>query len=579
MWNDLKAAVAAVIKTNGNQEITGALLQSTLNSIIDQVGANASYKGVAIPSTSPGVPDGIVFYLAQTDGTYSNFGGLVLSQEICFIKWNGSAWVKETIGALRSSDYNKNVVVMNKLNFNKITKTLEYGNIYASIKFAPYYATIQGGSIVMGSYSAATFYIIYIDGLSQTVSSTPVVSITGFPSYIRKDNHFILGYIAFDKLYRVVPVKNAIDWSPLNNMVAHGEFSYDANTDTFTYPTISLVAPSYKTLIPAGSKTLDSSNTSSLRMLKAKFNEDQTISDIKAVLYNNITPDENEFVLAVAFAKNAPVEVRGKIIPMIPDHTFAKVKALQEYSENIQDELTLLDAYIKSDVEEEHTVGTTATSIDGLIAQSYTDYFWVLNTELPDGELKKINVLSDGDPGIYNFYLLAPGEDFTVKVKIPVTLPDNAGVPSVISLIAGTDFDAGIMVQRGWKLARLKRFGVSSSYYLDNTNQPTNSAYLKVISTEPEVNSIISEGSYFAWKPEFSCTILAKSVNKRLEYLESNFIDTSSLQDEVNEHEGRISVLENMGIPADSHNVATYGAVGDGVTDDKLAIQAAINAN
>ncbi len=73
-WNDLKAAVAAVIKTNGTQSITGALLQSTLNSIVDQVGANATFKGVATPSTVPGTPDGPEFYLAVEKGVYSNFG-------------------------------------------------------------------------------------------------------------------------------------------------------------------------------------------------------------------------------------------------------------------------------------------------------------------------------------------------------------------------------------------------------------------------------------------------------------------------------------------------------------------------
>lgn len=30
-WSDLKASVAEVIKTNGNQEITGAVLQNAIN--------------------------------------------------------------------------------------------------------------------------------------------------------------------------------------------------------------------------------------------------------------------------------------------------------------------------------------------------------------------------------------------------------------------------------------------------------------------------------------------------------------------------------------------------------------------
>ena len=103
-WNDLKAAVAAVIKTNGNQEITGALLQSTLNSIIDQVGANASYKGVAIPSTNPGTPDALVFYIASTQGTYANFGGFVLDGGFAVLSnvsgsWAGTKFLKTELDA------------------------------------------------------------------------------------------------------------------------------------------------------------------------------------------------------------------------------------------------------------------------------------------------------------------------------------------------------------------------------------------------------------------------------------------------------------------------------------------------
>ena len=63
-WSDLKAAVAKVIKTNGNQEITGAVLQNVLNNIISNLGANATFAGIATPATNPGVPDGNVFYIA-----------------------------------------------------------------------------------------------------------------------------------------------------------------------------------------------------------------------------------------------------------------------------------------------------------------------------------------------------------------------------------------------------------------------------------------------------------------------------------------------------------------------------------
>ena len=74
-WSDLKAAVASIVKTNGNKEITGQLLQNVLNSIISNVGGNATYAGIATPSTNPGNPDGNVFYLAAEKGVYSNFNG------------------------------------------------------------------------------------------------------------------------------------------------------------------------------------------------------------------------------------------------------------------------------------------------------------------------------------------------------------------------------------------------------------------------------------------------------------------------------------------------------------------------
>ena len=75
-WSTLKAAIAAIIKTNGNQEITGQLLQNVLNNIVSSVGENATFAGIATTTTNPGSPDGPVFYLATTSGVYSNFGGV-----------------------------------------------------------------------------------------------------------------------------------------------------------------------------------------------------------------------------------------------------------------------------------------------------------------------------------------------------------------------------------------------------------------------------------------------------------------------------------------------------------------------
>lgn len=98
-WSTLKAAIANAIKTNGNQEITGQLLQNVLNNIVSSVGEHATYAGIATPTTNPGAPDGPVFYFATQAGIYSNFGGLSVDDgEVAVLKYNGSAWSKDTTG-------------------------------------------------------------------------------------------------------------------------------------------------------------------------------------------------------------------------------------------------------------------------------------------------------------------------------------------------------------------------------------------------------------------------------------------------------------------------------------------------
>ena len=72
-YTELKAAIASVIKANGNNEITGAIMQNVLNTIVSTVGANRTFVGIANAGTKPGLPDGNVFYIAYTAGNYVNF--------------------------------------------------------------------------------------------------------------------------------------------------------------------------------------------------------------------------------------------------------------------------------------------------------------------------------------------------------------------------------------------------------------------------------------------------------------------------------------------------------------------------
>lgn len=81
-YKQLKAAIAAVIKANGMQEITGDVLQATLLSLVSNIGDNATFAGMATPDTNPGTPDQNVFYLASEPGIYTNFGGAELTDQV-----------------------------------------------------------------------------------------------------------------------------------------------------------------------------------------------------------------------------------------------------------------------------------------------------------------------------------------------------------------------------------------------------------------------------------------------------------------------------------------------------------------
>lgn len=125
-YEELKQAVADVIKSNGNQEITGAILQNALLSIISTVGSGATFAGIAKPTTNPGTPDQNIFYLAAQPGIYSNFGGVELTnQVILFANKNGN-WVKQNTGiaifakVIEVEAKNNNLTLLDGYNNNDI---------------------------------------------------------------------------------------------------------------------------------------------------------------------------------------------------------------------------------------------------------------------------------------------------------------------------------------------------------------------------------------------------------------------------------------------------------------------------
>lgn len=106
----LKAAIQDVIRTNGNNEITGSLLQQSLLAMITSLGAGYQYAGVATPETQLEVADQRKFWIAATPGNYTN-GAQLADGDVAIISYS-SRWEKYTLNIPTKTELNKlNVII------------------------------------------------------------------------------------------------------------------------------------------------------------------------------------------------------------------------------------------------------------------------------------------------------------------------------------------------------------------------------------------------------------------------------------------------------------------------------------
>lgn len=173
----LKAAIQSAVYTNGNNEITGAGLQSVLLQIVNTVGSGYVLKGVATTGTAPGTPDANVFYIAPA-GTYTNFG---TSYEVpdgflgVFV-YNGS-WTKYRFGvepiATEVKAYVENIV----------GGSIEYkGYILTESGYVSY----NTGELVAGGYNTTKFLQVS-EGDTITVTDYCSASVAVISAYSSND--------------------------------------------------------------------------------------------------------------------------------------------------------------------------------------------------------------------------------------------------------------------------------------------------------------------------------------------------------------------------------------------------------
>lgn len=104
-FENLRETITEVIKQNGNEEITGDVLQYVLLEMVTALGSGQRFMGVITPQSEPEESDGACFYIGA-QGQYRNLTGIeadVTEGQIGIFTWDG-AWTVLTVQVTRPVD-------------------------------------------------------------------------------------------------------------------------------------------------------------------------------------------------------------------------------------------------------------------------------------------------------------------------------------------------------------------------------------------------------------------------------------------------------------------------------------------
>lgn len=194
-YEQLKKAVSDVIKTNGNQEITGEIMQNTLLYIISTFGNDATFAGIAVPETNPGMPDQNVFYIASQPGNYSNFGSIKLVDQVLILTNKNGYWAKFDTGITTAAKVTE-LEERSNANSAYIKLTLEFIGVDMPymIEVGRKYKLTYNGDI--SNYMANNIYGYTSEGVKEQITSIKSAKSQVFST--QKDYHRIR--IGFNKV-------------------------------------------------------------------------------------------------------------------------------------------------------------------------------------------------------------------------------------------------------------------------------------------------------------------------------------------------------------------------------------------
>lgn len=180
-YEQLKQAVSDVIKKNGNQEITGEIMQNTLLSIISTIGNDATFAGIAVPETNPGTPDQNVFYIASEPGIYANFGNVKLIDQVLIFSNNNGTWYKSEVNI--PNDYS-----LNRFEVNTFTNNLTINSFIKEIY-------LSGNGFDKNNKYAIYSIVRGFDGIGWAISIKNIDTGLSTGWIIISDSEELTGYV------------------------------------------------------------------------------------------------------------------------------------------------------------------------------------------------------------------------------------------------------------------------------------------------------------------------------------------------------------------------------------------------
>ena len=182
-----------------------------LNTLVDEListceeqleNAEQSFLGSATTSTNPGTPTGRVWYLAEGPGTYTNFGGSVVTELFAMLIYNGSAWeVVEHEITVDLTDYQKSAPI-NQIIENGINSYINKGKNLFNKNIASTGYLVNGVVTTGGSYdNFKTSDLIKVTGsLVYSFSNVRVISY-----YDQNLDHISTETLGANQQYTITP--------------------------------------------------------------------------------------------------------------------------------------------------------------------------------------------------------------------------------------------------------------------------------------------------------------------------------------------------------------------------------------